>query len=187
MAPGFRAAEGPAGFRDLVSPRGCRSYPSGYMASRVEGRVPASPGCGEKLQAWPEKWQRGQAQRGHLMGTLPWLRQAVSCRGKRLPTVRPVFSGAHPGRLVETLETASTSHCSCLDVPASPVARSHGWVATASLSGGSPPRACILHLCPQLGSQVLGAGTHLMIGAEAVHLLLKHGHPQVFAQEFEDI
>lgn len=32
-----------------------------------------------------------------------------------------------------------------------------------------------------------GRGAHLVVGAEAVHLLLEHGHPQVFAQELEDV
>ena len=30
-------------------------------------------------------------------------------------------------------------------------------------------------------------GTHLVVGTEAVHLLVEHSHPQVFAQELEDV
>lgn len=52
-------------------------------------------------------------------------------------------------------------------------------------AGGLPPLPLMGVPAPLFWAP--SPGCHLVVGAEAVYLLLEHGHPQVFAQELEDI
>ena len=95
-------------------------------------------------------------------------------RGKRLPATRPsAVSGA------SSWEAQGKSGNSCHALLRPPQGR---WWLLRGTPGRGPFRSSICSRKPAAGQ-----GTHLVVGAEAVHLLLEHGHPQVFAQELEDI
>lgn len=58
------------------------------------------------------------------------------------------------------------------------------WVPTPPPTGSE---LCPLPGSPECWGRAGTRHTHLVICAEAVHLLVEHGHPQVLAEELEDI
>lgn len=183
-APSFRATEGAPGFPGLVSPRGCWSCSSGCVTSWVKG-APAPRVVVRSYRLGLRSSQWGRAQHGRPREPADQAETGASCQGEGTPATR-----SPPGPIPEAHGNSGqglTPHRSFLEVLPPGVARPHyGQAAATSPHGGSPPTAAWFHLCLRPGSR-LGVGTHLVIGAEAVHLLLEHGHPQVFAQELEDI
>lgn len=98
-----------------------------------------------------------------------------------LPALGPVLGGLRGGGKQLPRPTAASwlPLEDDTEAPRGPVPASQlGQVPVAGLGLPQPP--CVGESPPRL-FWALGVGTHLVIGAEAVHLLLEHGRPHVFA------
>lgn len=179
------------------APVGPRASKLGLGARALGSVGPAliSQGRAEKLGTQLRKLQRGRHSLGVHWGTGPaWDKQHRT--GGRAGSQQGLSAHAWltPGRLGKfwkhPLCPSAASWLPLEDQTEQelqpPVGRL--WAGPGSCCSGAGASPPTLLVSPSGGSRTGGLGrSHLVIGAQAVHLFLEHGHPQVFAQELEDI